>query len=70
VNAGYVEYLKTIDHVTSGSPILAKNGYFMISDRVGAYLLYAVRKTLGVKATEMCHKHAHTYTSQYVNMKV
>jgi hypothetical protein len=73
VNAGYVEHLRTIDHVTSGCPILAKNGYF-ISDRLGAYLFYAVRKTLGIKATEMCRKHAHTHThthtSQYVNMKV
>jgi hypothetical protein len=65
-----VQDLKTIDHVISGCPILAKNGYFMISDRVGAYLRYEVRKTLGIKATELCRKHAHTYTSQYVNMKM
>jgi hypothetical protein len=70
VSAGYVKDLKTIDHLTSGCPILARNDYFMIRDRVGAYLHYSVCRTLDIKATEAWLTHAHTYTSQYVNMKV
>lgn len=70
VNAGYVKDLKTIDHLNSGCPVLARNEYFMIHDRVGTYLRYSVCKTLGVKTTEVWLTHAHTYTSQYVSMKV
>ena len=70
VNVGYVKDMKTIDHLTSGCPILARTEYFIIRDRVGAYLHYSVCKTLGIETTEMWRTHAHTHTSQYENMKV
>jgi hypothetical protein len=43
---------ETVDHLTSGWPILAKNEYFMRHDRVGAYLHYSIRKALGIETTE------------------
>jgi len=63
VNAGYVKDLKTIDHLTSGCPILARNEYFIIRDRVDAYLYYSLCKTLGIKATEMWLTHTRTQAS-------
>jgi hypothetical protein len=39
-NAGYVDDEETVDHLTSGSPILVKNEYLMINDTVGAHLHY------------------------------
>ena len=42
------KYEETIDHLTSGSPILAKNEYLMRHDKVCTHLHYSVCKALGI----------------------
>jgi hypothetical protein len=42
---------ETIDHLTSGLPILAMNKYLMRHDRVGAHLQYSICKALGIEIT-------------------
>jgi hypothetical protein len=44
---------ETIDHLTSGCPILAKNEYLMRHDEVGAHLHYSVCRALGIEMTDM-----------------
>jgi hypothetical protein len=46
------EYEETIDHLTSGCPILAKNKYVIRHDRVYTHLHYSICKTLGIETTE------------------
>jgi hypothetical protein len=43
---------ETIDRLTSGCPILAKNEYLTRDDRVGAYLHYPICKAVGIETTE------------------
>jgi len=43
---------ETIDHVTSGCPILAKNDYLMRHDKVCAHLHYSKCKVLGIETTD------------------
>jgi len=43
---------KTIEHFTSGCPILAKNEYLMRHDKVCIHLHYSICKALGNETTE------------------
>jgi len=43
---------ETIDHLTSGCPILAKNKYLMRHDKVCTHLHYSICKVLGTETTE------------------
>jgi hypothetical protein len=52
------EYEETIDHLTSGCPILAKNKYVIRHDKVWTHLHYSIRKKLGIETTETGN---HTY---------
>jgi hypothetical protein len=51
------EYEETIGHLTSGCPILAKNEYVIIHDKVCRHLHYSICKTLSIETTEnwYCH---------------
>jgi hypothetical protein len=49
------EYEETIDLLTSGCPILAKNEYVIRHDKVCTYLHYSICKTLGIETTENWH---------------
>jgi hypothetical protein len=58
VNAGYVKkHDETIDHLTSGCPILAKNEYLMRHDKVYTHLHYSICKVLGIETTDKWYKH-------------
>jgi hypothetical protein len=46
------EYVETIDHLTSGCPILAKNEYVIRHDKVYTYLHHSICKILGIETTE------------------
>jgi hypothetical protein len=46
------EYVETVDHLTSGCPILAKNEYVIRHDKVCTHLHYSVCRTLGTETTE------------------
>jgi hypothetical protein len=48
----YKEYEETIDHLTSGCPILAKNEYVIRYDNVCTHLHYSICKALGTETTE------------------
>jgi hypothetical protein len=61
------EYKETIDHLTSGCPILAKNEYVIRHDTVCTLLHYSIRKTLD---TEKQKTGTPIYISRYVNMKI
>jgi hypothetical protein len=45
------QHEETIDHLTSGSPILAKNECLMRHDNVCAHLRYSICKALGIEMT-------------------
>jgi hypothetical protein len=59
------EYEETIDHLTSGYPILAKNEYVIRHDRVCTHLHYSVCNTLGIETTENWHSHVPVSVCQY-----
>jgi len=48
------QHEETIDHLTSGCPILANNEYLMRHDKVCAHLHYSIYKAL--------KRHTHTHT--------
>jgi hypothetical protein len=48
---------ETIDHLTSGCPILAKNEYVMRHDKVCAHLRYLICKALGTEVTDKWYTH-------------
>jgi hypothetical protein len=60
----------TIDHLTSGCPTLAKNGYLMRHGKVGAHLRYSICKALSIETTDKRYTHTHTHQNQYVNVKM
>jgi hypothetical protein len=60
------QHEETIDHLTSGCPILVKNEYLMRHNKVGAHLHYSIHKALGIKMTDKWY----THQNQYVNMKM
>ena len=54
------QHEETIDHLTSGCPILAKNEYLMRHDKVGAHLHYSMCKALDIKTTDKWYTHTQT----------
>jgi predicted aconitase len=46
------QHEETIDHITSGCPILAKKEYLMIHDKVCAHLRHSICKALGIETTD------------------
>ena len=61
---------ETIDHITSGYRILAKNGPLMRSDEVCAHLRYSVCKALVIETTEYgTHADTHTHTHTQISMR-
>ena len=53
---------ETIDHLTLGCPILAKNEYLMRHDKVCTHLHYSICKALGIETTDKCYTYTHTHT--------
>ena len=51
------QHEETLDRLTSGCPILAKNKYLMRQDRVGAHLHYSICKALSIE-TKKLYTHA------------
>ena len=47
----------TIDHLTSGCPILAKNEYLMRHDKVCTHLHNSICKALGIETTDKWYTH-------------
>jgi hypothetical protein len=54
------QHEETIDRLTSGCPILAKNEYLMRHDKVGAHLHYSICKALGIEMTDKWYTHTLT----------
>jgi hypothetical protein len=52
------QHEETIDHLTSGCPILAENEYLMRHGKVDVHLHYSICKALGIKMTDKWY----TYT--------
>jgi len=52
------QYEETIDHVTSGCSILAKNEYLMRHDKVCTHLHYSKCKALGIENTDKWYTRA------------
>ena len=46
------QHEETIDHLTSGCPILAKNEYLMRHDKVCTHVHYSICKALGIETTD------------------
>jgi hypothetical protein len=46
------QHEENIDHLTSGSPILAKNEYLMRHDKFFIHLHHSMRKALGTETTD------------------
>ena len=51
------QHEETIDHLTSGCPILVKNEYLMRHDKVCTHLHYSIRKALGNETTDKWYTH-------------
>jgi hypothetical protein len=51
------QYEETIDHLTSGCPILAKNQYLVRHDKVCSHLHYSICKALGNETTDKWYTH-------------
>jgi hypothetical protein len=51
------QYEETIDHLTSGCPILEKNEYLMRHNKVCTHLHYSIRKALGIGTTDKWYEH-------------
>ena len=51
------QHEETIDHLTSGCPILAKNEYLMRHDKVCTHLHYSICKALGIETTDKWYTH-------------
>jgi hypothetical protein len=49
--------VKTIDHLTSGCPTLAKNEYIIQHDKVCKHLYYSICKKLSIETTGNWHSH-------------
>jgi len=46
------QHVETIDHLTSGCPILARNEYLMRHDNVCTHLHYSICEALGIETTD------------------
>jgi hypothetical protein len=64
------EYEETIDHLTSGCPILAKNEYVIRHDEVCTYLHYSICKTIGIETTENWYSHIPNPVCQHEDITV
>ena len=53
------QHEETIDHLTSGCPILVKNEYLMRHDKVCTHLHYSICKALGIETTDKRYTHMH-----------
>jgi len=51
------QHEETIDHLTSGCPILAKNGYLMRHDKVCTHLHYSICKAFGIETADKWYTH-------------
>ena len=51
------QHEETIDLLTSGCPILAKNEYLMRHDKVCAHLQYSICKALSTETTDKLYTH-------------
>ena len=51
------QHEETIDHLTSGCPILAKNEYLTRHDKACIYLQYSICKALGIETTHKWYTH-------------
>jgi len=51
------QHEETIDHLSSGCPILAKNEYLMRHDKVCTHLHYSICKALGFETTDKWYTH-------------
>jgi len=51
------QHEETIDHLTSGCPILAKNEYLMRHDKVCSHLHYSICKALGIENPDKWYTH-------------
>ena len=51
------QHEETIDHLTSGCPVLAKNEYLMRHDKVCAHFRYSICKALGIETTDKWYQH-------------
>ena len=60
----YKQHEETVDNLTSGCPILAKNKYLTRHNKGGVLLRYSICKALGIEKTEKWR------TNQYVNTKM
>jgi hypothetical protein len=64
------EYEETIDHLTLGCPILAKNEYVIRHDKVSTHLHYSIYKTLGIETAENWHSHTPKPVCQHEDVTV
>jgi hypothetical protein len=51
------QHEETIDHLTWGCPILAKNEYIMRHDKVCSHLHYSIYKALSIETTDKWYIH-------------
>ena len=51
------QHEETIERLTSGCPILAKNEYLMRNDKVCTHLHYSICKALGIATTDQWYTH-------------
>jgi hypothetical protein len=63
-------YEETIDHLTSGCPILAKNEYVIRHDKVCTHLHYSLCKTSGIETTENWYSHIRKPVCQHEGITV
>jgi hypothetical protein len=64
------EYEETIDHLTSGCPILAKNECVIRYDKVCTHLHHSICKTLGIETTENWYSHIPKPVCQHEDITV
>ena len=60
----------TVDHRTSGWPILATNEYLMSHYRVCALLHYSICKSLGIEMTDKWRARAHKPVTEHEGVSV
>jgi hypothetical protein len=51
------QHEETIDHLTSGCPILVKNEYLMRHDKICTHFQYSIFKALGTETTDKWYTH-------------
>jgi hypothetical protein len=64
------EYEETVDHLTPGCPILAKNEYAIRNYKVRTHLHYSICKTLGIETTENWYSHIPKPVCQHEDITV